>query len=49
MSDILLGHPLLAAAPLDAHWDDPARIPLAALPCLHGVDLASRTPFLGGP
>lgn len=47
MSDVPFFHPLLAAAPLDAEWDDAPDLPLAVLPCLHGVDLANRTAFVG--
>lgn len=49
MSDAPTPHALLAAAPLEAEWDDPAHIPLAVLPCLRGVDLVSRTAFVGEP
>ncbi len=47
MSDVPTLRLLLAAAPLNAEWGDPTRIPLAALPCLGGIDLAGRTAFVG--
>ena len=49
MSDIPFGRPLLAAAPLGAQWDEPEELPLAALPCLHGLDLGGRTAFVEAP
>jgi hypothetical protein len=47
MSDIPTLHSLLAAAPLDAEWGESEDVPLAALPCWRGVDLAGRTAFVG--
>ncbi len=42
MSDIVTTYPLLAAAPLDAGWADPTRLPLAVLPCLSGAERGRR-------
>jgi hypothetical protein len=48
MSDSL-SSPLLAAAPLHFELTDTARVPLAALPCLRGLDLTARTAFREDP
>ena len=46
MSDILDRMPLLAAAPIQARWDDGPVIPLTAAPCLAPLSRFARLPSL---
>lgn len=45
MSDNFSNAFLLAAAPLQLDLGGTEHLPLAVLPCLHGLDLTARTAF----
>ncbi|MCI4365010.1 MAG: hypothetical protein L3K10_02965 [Thermoplasmata archaeon] len=49
MSDIFDRSPLLAAAPIQARWDDTLWVPLLAAPCLEPLQRATYVPFREGP
>jgi hypothetical protein len=48
VSDIFDGTTLLAAAPIEARWDDQPVIPLAAAPCLAPLSRYAHLPHLEG-